>query len=496
MANAAENLFSEQTSLRRLLQEPLEFVPATVSNITTAPLYPALNKSRLPNKGNRNASSVQIAFPQPELNGDKVERNDSVDCETDINTKILKSNGNLNKRTDNYVSLQTKWKNVYHTNAGLYNLGNTCFLNSVLQCLVHIPPLAQYFLTQDHRANCKVNDCINCTLENLIYRLFLSKNKKPQSASQIIQKLRRSVPHFRSGKQEDAHETLCFILDEMKKYFVLSDKSSHPSIEQNKDATLIDRIFSGKLKQTILCKKCHNISSTYQSFMDLSLDVFEPGISSVKSALSKFVETEILKSSDKYFCDKCRTLVEAEKKIKIDSSPPMLVLHLKRYSFAQSYTSSSSSKVSKNITFEHNLDISKYLVDPQNSKHRHYELVGIIVHYGSNLRSGHYTAYCKGSNSIWIEFDDDHASPIGESRVLQKQAYILFYGCKDSTTDLVTNSSAKSDLANANNISSNSNIENTERLMKRKMMRHDDLLSGHGKTGQYTTSKKRSKNRR
>lgn len=48
-----------------------------------------------------------------------------------------------------------KWERVYRIGAGLHNLGNTCFLNSVVQCLTYTPPLANYLLSKEHSRTCE-----------------------------------------------------------------------------------------------------------------------------------------------------------------------------------------------------------------------------------------------------------------------------------------------------------------------------------------------------
>lgn len=48
-----------------------------------------------------------------------------------------------------------KWERVHRVGAGLSNLGNTCFLNSALQCLTYTPPLTNYLLSREHGRTCE-----------------------------------------------------------------------------------------------------------------------------------------------------------------------------------------------------------------------------------------------------------------------------------------------------------------------------------------------------
>lgn len=51
--------------------------------------------------------------------------------------------------------LSLRWGRVYRVGAGLHNLGNTCFLNSTVQCLTYTPPLANYLLSREHTRGCE-----------------------------------------------------------------------------------------------------------------------------------------------------------------------------------------------------------------------------------------------------------------------------------------------------------------------------------------------------
>lgn len=59
--------------------------------------------------------------------------------------------------------LTLKWERMYRVGAGLHNLGNTCFLNSTVQCLTYTPPLANYLLSKEHSRACEYsNPALKC----------------------------------------------------------------------------------------------------------------------------------------------------------------------------------------------------------------------------------------------------------------------------------------------------------------------------------------------
>uniref|UniRef100_A0A493TM17 USP domain-containing protein n=1 Tax=Anas platyrhynchos platyrhynchos TaxID=8840 RepID=A0A493TM17_ANAPP len=100
---------------------------------------------------------------------------------------------------------------------GLYNLGNTCFLNSTLQCLTYTPPLANYMLSLEHNQSCREQGfCMMCTMETHINQA-LCCTVDAIKPTRVINDLRRIGKHFRFGSQEDAHEFLRYTVDAMQK---------------------------------------------------------------------------------------------------------------------------------------------------------------------------------------------------------------------------------------------------------------------------------------
>ena len=102
--------------------------------------------------------------------------------------------------------------------SGLSNLGNSCFMNAVLQCLSHTPPLNTYMKKQLHTARCtrrqqpNANFCSACCLENLVLSTFQRGAAAfvPRGFADHLPMLARG---FRLGRQEDAHEFMRYLLD-------------------------------------------------------------------------------------------------------------------------------------------------------------------------------------------------------------------------------------------------------------------------------------------
>ncbi len=324
--------------------------------------------------------------------------------------------------------LLTSWRSILMNPPGLHNVGNTCFLNSVMQTLMHVPSLVQYLLTGQHSSTCQMNNCVFCTVEDHAKKAFPSHgSRRGQAFAPAIAKHLKLVgKRFRPGRQEDAHEFLILLLDAMQ----TSVLQGHKTLDvRSKETTVVHRMFGGYMRQQIICQKCQVPSNTYEATLALSLDVTD----SIQSSLAKMTSFETLTGRNRYKCEKCKALVEARKQTTIYKTPRTLILHLKRFQFA-----ARSSKITKPVTYPSTLDISPYLsssTSPSctnsgaggNLTKAKYELTGVIVHSGGGVGSGHYFAFGKASSSSWYEYNDSSVSTVGIDRALKQQAYILMY---------------------------------------------------------------------
>ncbi|GFZ17710.1 ubiquitin-specific protease 8 [Actinidia rufa] len=176
---------------------------------------------------------------------------------------------------------------------GLQNLGNTCFMNSALQCLLHTPKLVDYFLGDfsieiNHDNPLGMDGEIALAFGDLLRKLW-EPGATPVAPRMFKSKLARFAPQFSGFNQHDSQELLAFLLDGLhedlnrvkcKPYVEAKDGDGRPDGEvadeywQNhlarNDSIIVD-VCQGQYRSTLVCPLCRKVSITFDPFMYLSL---------------------------------------------------------------------------------------------------------------------------------------------------------------------------------------------------------------------------------
>lgn len=189
-------------------------------------------------------------------------------------------------------------------------------------------------------------------------------------------------------------------------------------------------IFEGVLTSETKCLTCETTSQRDETFLDLSIDLEEH--SSVTSCLQKFSAEEMLCERNKFHCDHCGGLQEAEKRMKIKRLPKVLALHLKRFKYTEDY--SRLQKLFHRVVYPYHLRMFNTTDDAEDPD-RLYELYAVIIHIGGNAYHGHYVSVIKTEDRGWLLFDDEMVEPVDKHYVRNffgdkpgmACAYVLFY---------------------------------------------------------------------
>ncbi|KAF0294758.1 Ubiquitin carboxyl-terminal hydrolase 46 [Amphibalanus amphitrite] len=333
---------------------------------------------------------------------------------------------------------------------GLVNFGNTCYSNSVLQALYFCRPFREKVLEYKAR-NKRTKETLLTCLADLFYNIATQKKKVGTIApKKFIARLRKEKEEFDNYMQQDAHEFLNFLINNINEIILAerntpvangkgrpTDSEGSSSLQQQ-EPTWVHEIFQGILTSETRCLNCETISSKDEDFFDLQVDVDQN--TSISHCLLRFSESETLCGDNKFKCDVCCSYQEAQKRMRVKKSPTILALHLKRFKYMEQY--SRHIKVSHRVVFPLELrlfNVSDDVVTPD----RLYDLVAVVVHCGSGPNRGHYISIVK-SYGFWLLFDDDVVDKIDPSSIedffgltsdIQKSSetgYILFYQSRDA----------------------------------------------------------------
>lgn len=314
--------------------------------------------------------------------------------------------------------------------SGLINLGNSCFLNSIIQCLNYSVEFGDFLNNDD----LEVKDDSNGKMlieYNELRKLMLSKNCiiSPKRFYKFFLDCAKDNDrdNFLDFQQNDAGECLQFLLemfhnclsrkvniDIKGKIEGIQDKiakecfSAHKKFYQDDYSELLN-IFSAIQVTGVFDKNTNKTSSTVcEPFMTLMLPIPNKN------------KTETIHLAD------CFDLFTQEENIenyskttKFWSFPNTLIVILNRFF---------NSNLRKNqvcVEFNHNdiLDLSKYVIG-YNANVFKYQLYAVCNHSGS-LEGGHYTAYVKSSK--WYHFNDNVIEELGKHKIVSQKAYILFF---------------------------------------------------------------------
>ena len=136
----------------------------------------------------------------------------------------------------------------------------------------------------------------------------------------------------------------------------------------------------------------------------MSVEIKSEAVSTLEECLKHYSKEELLKDEDSYSCSKCKTKVEATKRIHIWEEPEVLIIHLKRFA-------GSGERITRKINTEvkipfDNLKLQDNYVD-FHKKDTTYKLYAVTAHNG-NSGGGHYVAYIKnGIDNNWYCFNDE-----------------------------------------------------------------------------------------
>ncbi|KAM0836220.1 hypothetical protein ACQ4PT_062459 [Festuca glaucescens] len=305
-------------------------------------------------------------------------------------------------------------KKDYPVGASLINPEKwTCFLNCILQCVVHTVPLVSKLLKDRHLGLCPSGldeFCCYCSLRHHASEAIrLSGNVL--YPKKFVKLLKLICQDFSWGRHQDAHELLRCLLDK------LDDASVAPmGVSSEEPSSIVKQVFGGQVKSQLHCPECNHCSDRLESFLDLSLEINQ--MDTLLDSLESFTKTEVVES---FTCDGCKTRVNMEKHLKVEQAPEVLVIQLKRFE----NLGSNISKIQEMVKYQLELDLKPFMSSADTNPQK-YDLYGVVEHLGESSK-GHYVCYIRSSETDWYLFNDEKVMKLSEDKVLDSKAYLLFY---------------------------------------------------------------------
>ena len=292
---------------------------------------------------------------------------------------------------------------------GLKNVGNSCSMNAVIQCLAatpfrtalprYAPPTAQTAPTYPRTV---------MAIRDVVQRMNGTSNCEEQLLH-LREILGETAPRFGTREQQCAADFLMFALEQMERELTVVSGTS-----------VLAHIFTFETTTRLTCPNTRCDGSLVRPeqawLVAAQIEKRLPLRQSVRSCIGNFTSPSVLDESEKWLCNGCATHVRARNSITIETTPKVLVVFLKRFITGWRNGRMQSEKIHDEILMENNLEING----------THYWMSGVVHHHGHTMERGHYTAEFFGPDGRWTTANDTKITEFPQ-KATSKTAFLVFY---------------------------------------------------------------------
>ena len=361
---------------------------------------------------------------------------------------------------------------------GLQNLGQTCYMNSVIQCFSNIKEITDYLMTNHDMLNVDYYP-LSVVYYNLLIIIFLTptQNINPQNFKNMVGVLN---PLFQGYLPRDSKDLLFFLIErlhnELKPKNISNQNIDFDEIEKdclneekmlqnfqnefkNSGESIISKTFYGIIRSKMICDKCKLTKYSFQTFNMQIFQLKKLKYDKIKKegntfdklslidAFNYLSNEEILDGENMIYCNKCHQLTIGRISQNIYRLPNILIIVLNR--------GKNNSDFNEEFDFPEYLDFNsdfndKNIIIDQQSKKKYY-LMSVIKHIGESGSNGHFIAYVRKNNSKtkFLCYNDSFVNEVNAEDALKYKIsnkeeekitpYILFYHYYNKNKKILNN---------------------------------------------------------
>ncbi|KAJ9654013.1 hypothetical protein H2198_006868 [Neophaeococcomyces mojaviensis] len=348
----------------------------------------------------------------------------STDCLQVVTTELEETSIDENAFLPN-MSNERKALRSDQGYAGLRNLSNTCYLNSLF---------SQLFMNVKFRELIIGINVIDQSKQKLVHELAnvfanmqssWEKYITPEAAVQSITQY--TGEEIDVTVQMDVDEFFNLLFDRLETQIVDPDARE-----------VFKSMYGGQLVQQIKSKECEHVSERLEPFSAVQVEI--RGKAGLEEGLAAYVEGEVLQGENKYSCTSCGRHVDAVKRACLKEVPDNLIFNLKRFDY--DIMTGTRCKVNDEFQFPERIDMMPYTVDALSNPDKKlpsdvFELVGVIIHSGT-AETGHYYSYvrqrpsARSAKDSWVQFNDHDVTKFEVDQMKD----LAFGGCDQTFSSL------------------------------------------------------------
>ena len=373
-----------------------------------------------------------------------------------INNNNNNQNNNLINLNNNIIPQQQITLDKFKATIGLANIGATCYINSIIQCLAHCIELSEDILSWYlyHPDKDKQSRCISYSYADVLYNLFFPKDNQTYYSPNDFREIIALIgPLFEEHKANDSKDIFQFLIEKIHEELNVLNESN---INYNEDIIVnqmdelavfnnfelvcqknyhscISKYFYGKHKTITKCLNCQCSIFNYQVYSFLIfplLDVkkykfsyyqnhSQNQIMNLYDCFNYFQKMEFFSGENHIYCMGCKLETNANYCNLIYSTPIILTIILNR--------GKNNADFNEKFLFPMELNLDSYAQDKYNSNK--FYLIGVLCHVGESSMNGHFFSYCRSHyQGNWFKYNDAIVSECDENEIFDATTpYILFY---------------------------------------------------------------------